>query len=782
MFRNYLKVALRNLKRHKIYSLINIFGLSIGMACTILILLWIQNELSYDRFHENVKDIYRVVHESLISGGYSVGTPAPLAASLKNESPDIINTVRFRWHSRKIVKCREKIFYEGRVLSADPSIFEIFSFLLIKGDPKAALLDPYSVVITEATAQKYFGDKDPMGKTLEIDGSLTTVKGIIENIPSNSHIQFNFVTPFQYLEELKPDGIPPWNKSWYTTYVQLQKNVNPLKVSQKIADLINKNRPSQKTEERLFLQPLIKIHLYNPRGGGPIKYIYIYSIIAFFILFIACINFMNLSTARSAHRAKEVGLRKVVGSNRTQLMKQFFGESIFLTFIAAFFAVLLVELFLPAFNRLSGKHLVVHYSDLRLIFGLIAVIILTGILAGTYPAVYLSSFKPAVVLKSAMKSGLKGSVFRKVLVVTQFSLSIGFIICTAVIYSQLRYMRNAELGFDKDNLVWIPVTKNIETKFESVKYELLKNSNILGVSAAGESNHGANLDWEGMDPDREEYLESNVYYGMVETDYIETVKMGLVEGRNFSKDLASDSQQAYIVNEEAVKQWEMKNPVGKQISLNSKRGTIIGVMKNLHFGFKEKMEPSIIYLSPNTPWDKYKDMFIRIRGGSVPDVMFSIEKMWKNVNPEIPFEYRFIDELIESQYWLEKQIGTIFNSITLLAIFVSCLGLFGLASFMAEKRTKEIGIRKVLGASVPSLLKLLSKEFTKWILISNIIAWPIAYFAMTKWLQAYPNRINISFWLFLFSGAFALVTALATVSYQAIKAGLANPVDSLRYE
>lgn len=782
MLRNYLKVALRNLKRHKIYSFINIYGLGIGMACTILILLWVQNELSYDRFHENAEDIYRVVHESLISGGYSAGTPAPLAASLRNESPEIMHTVRLRWHPRKIVKCAEKIFYEGRALSADPSIFEIFTFPLIKGDPKDALLDPQSVVITEAIAQKYFGDEDPMGKILEINGSLTRVKGVIKNIQNNSHIQFNLVTPFQYLEEIKPDGIPPWNKSWYITYVQLQKNANPSKVSQKIADLINKNRPSQKTEERLFLQSLTEIHLHNPGGGGPIKYVYIYSIIAFFILFIACINFMNLSTARSAHRAKEVGLRKVIGSNRVQLMKQFFGESIFLTIIAALFAVVLVELFLPAFNRFSGKHLVVHYSDLRLIFGLFVVIILTGILAGTYPAVYLSSFKPIAVLKSTMKSGLKGSAFRKALVVTQFSLSIGLIICTAVIYLQLRYMRNAELGFDKDNLVWVPVTENIETKFETVKYELLKNSNILGVSAASESNHGANLDWEGMDPDREEYLESNVYYAMVDTGYIETVKMGLVEGRNFSKDYASDFKEAYIVNEEAVKRWEMKHPVGKQISLNSKRGTIIGVMNNLHFGFKEKMEPSIIYLSPNTPWDRYKDLFIRIRGGSVPEAISTIEKMWKNVNPDIPFEYRLIDELIESQYWLEKQIGTIFNSITLLAIFISCLGLFGLASFMAEKRTKEIGIRKVLGASVSSLLRLLSKEFTKWILIGNIIAWPIAYFAMNKWLQTYPNRINISIWIFLFSGALALFIALATVSYRAIKTATANPVETLRYE
>jgi ABC-type antimicrobial peptide transport system permease subunit len=785
MFKNYLKIALRNIRRHKGYSFINIAGLAIGMACCILILLWVQDELSYDRFHENAGDIYRVLQDIKFTDHDTTWTitQGPLGPSLKADFPEIINATRIT--GRRLRLTYNDKSYDELLRMADGAIFEMFSFSLVKGDPATALSDPHAIVITEEMAEKYFGNEDPLGKTIKADNQWDfQVTGILKKVPHNSHLQIDFLIPFIFGRELNYT-VDRWGNSQFRTYVQLQKGASVQEVIQKISGYLFE-KPTIEKEARLNLQPLARIHLYSnyeyDTAHGDITYVIIFSIIAFFILLIACINFMNLATARSGNRAKEVGMRKVAGAHKTDIIRQFYGESILLAFIALFVALIIVGLLLPTFNNLAAKELSMDISEnLLALLGLLGITLLTGIISGSYPALFLSSFQPVKILKGSLRSGLKGSVFRKILVVFQFALTILLIICTIVIYNQINYMRNMKLGYDKEHMIYMGMRGDMRAKFDSVKNELLQNPNILGVTASsnvptyGYTFSNSLWRWEGQDPD-EETLMRAVF---VDLDYFKTFGIEIVEGRSYSKEFSTDATEAIMVNEEAVKAMGMESPIGKRLSLGDTNMKIIGVVKNYHFrSLRQEIDPLILIYNPGP----CGVLFARLKSENIPKTMGYMENIWKKFAPGHPFNYRFLDEALDGLYRSEQQIGTILRYFSILAIFISCLGLLGLASFMAEQRTKEIGIRKVLGASVSNIVLLLSREFTKWVLLANIIAWPVAYFAMHKWLQSYAYSTNIALWSFILSGVLALVIASVAVSYQSIKAAVANPADSLRYE
>ncbi|MGD8536202.1 MAG: ABC transporter permease [Candidatus Aminicenantes bacterium] len=785
MFRNYLKIALRNIKRHKGYSFINIVGLAVGMACCILILLWVQDELSYDRFHKNADDIYRVLQDINFADHSTTWaiTQGPLGPSLKEDFPEIIDATRITGRGFRLTY-NEKSYDEG-VSMADGSILKMFTFPLVKGDPATALSDPFSIVLTEELAEKYFGDDDPIGKTIKADNKWDfQVTGVMKNVPHNSHLQFDFLIPFIFGRELNYT-VDRWGNSQFRTYVQLPKGTAAQDVILKISGYLFE-KPTIEKDARLNLQPLTRIHLYSnyeyDSAHGDIIYVTLFSIIAFFILLIACINFMNLATARSGNRAKEVGMRKVSGAHKTDIIKQFYGESMLLAFIALLLAVVLVWILLPAFNNLAAKELSLDIpGNLSILLGLLCIATLTGIIAGSYPAFFLSAFQPVMVLKGLRLSGLKGSLFRKILVVFQFSLTILLIICTIGVYNQLNYMRNRKLGYDKEYMIYFGMRGEMREKFDSVKNELLQNPNILGVTASsnvptyGYTFSNSLWRWEGQNPD-EETLMRAVF---IDIDYFKTFGMEIAEGRSFSKEFPTDATEAIMVNEEAVKAMGMESPIGKRLSIQDENFKIIGVVKNYHFrSLQQEIDPLILLYYPQ----RCRVLFARLKSEQIPQTIGYIENVFKRFAPSYPFNYYFLDEALDRLYRSEQRIGTLFRYFSILAILISCLGLLGLASFMAEQRTKEIGIRKVLGATASNIVALLSKEFTKWVIVANIVAWPVAYFALNKWLQSYAYKTNVALWSFVLSGALALLIALVTVSYQSIKAALANPADSLRYE
>jgi putative ABC transport system permease protein len=641
-------------------------------------------------------------------------------------------------------------------------------------------------------ADKYFGDENPVGKTMQIEGRPAAITGVIQDIPQHSHIQFDFLSSYEFIQEVTNYGMS-WGSFNFVTYLQLEAKRDIQELSKDITAVASKNNcPQVKDGVEFRLQPLSAIHLdsraahRNYIDVGDIKYVYVFSIIAFFVLFIACVNFMNLSTARSTTRAKEVGMRKTVGASRRQLIMQFFGESLFLTSMACVFALILVIGLLPAFNQIPGKQLKLDLIDAHLVFGLIIIVLLTALTAGSYPAIYLSSFRPVKVLKGVFKSEGKGQTFRRILVVTQFSLSIALLIGTSVAYNQLRFLRHSKLGFNKENIVYVPIKENIGNRYDAFKAELLNDSNILSVAAqyylfAEEGSfRSTGYNWEG----KEEGQQVDIILNLVDYDFIPMLDLELVEGRNFSKEYSTDTTQAYILNEEAIKEMGIQNPVGKQFSYGRRKGTIIGVLKNAHFrSLHVEIEPHVFFfLNDVSEATQYGVILVKINGNKTEEALAKIQGVWEDINPISPFEYHFLDQKYDSLYRKEKKIGTILNAFTLFAIVISCLGLFGLASFLTEQRTSEIGIRKVLGASESGIVFLLSKQFTKWVLIANLFAWPAAYFVMSEWLKSFAYRINIGIWVFVLSGLLAAGIALVTVSFQAIRAARANPIDSLRYE
>lgn len=785
MFKNYLKITWRNIARQKANSFINITGLAIGMTCSMLILMWIQHELSYDAFHVNANDIYRVVENQYYAGGqvFPVAvTPSPLAPALKENFSEIAKATRFSFRSLTIKK-DDKIFTEG-VAFADPDIFEIFTIPFVKGDAPTALSTPHAIVLTEEAAEKYFGKEEPIGRILRInnrDDFLVT--GVIKNIPDNAHLKYDLLAPFIYLQEMG-SSMENWGSNWCYTYVLLQKDSPYKEIDKKIIDLIKKNNENSVTE--IYLQPLREIHLYSSGkytadigGHGDIQYVRIFAVIAFGVLLIACINFMNLATARSEKRAKEVGLRKVVGAQRHQLIKQFFSEAIILALLAFVVALVLTEMLLPAFNDLAGKTLALRRLAPILFYSFLAIALLCGIISGSYPAFYLSAFSPIKTLKSHRSSQAGGSLFRKILVVFQFALSVIMIIGTLVMSRQMDFIRNKNLGLDKENLGYVWMAGEFRKKHEVAKQELLKNSNIVSVTCTSQlptyvASSNSGWQWEGKDPAAEVLM----HYLNVDDDYVKTFKMEMAAGRFFSRVFPADSH-AVVVNETAVKAMGIQEPLGKRLSLGADDLTIIGVVKDFHFKpVQTKIEPLVMLMEPK----RYYAMVIRTRPENLAATITFVEKTYKQFNADTPFYFNFLDQDYDNLYRAEQRARKLSGYFSIIAILIASLGLYGLASYMAEQRTKEIGIRKVLGASLRDIVFLFSQDFLKFVALAFIIACPLAYVGGNQWLQGFAYRMELGPGLFAAAGLLAFLCAALTVSLQAFKAALANPVETLRYE
>jgi putative ABC transport system permease protein len=791
MFKNYLKIALRVIKRHKGYSFINITGLATGIACCLLILIWIRHELSYDRFHEKGEQIFKVTIESHRSDGriepFS-DTQFPLAPALKERYSDIKNSTRI-FKAKALIRHGSQAFNEDGFCFTDPSLIEMFTFPLVSGNPKTALSKANSIVITEDMAQKYFGNKDPIGKIMSVNVKRDfIVTGVMKNMPANSHIQFDFLVPIGILENLGRErlrqewdasGLNSWGATYVHTYVLLQESSSYLDVEQKISGFLKEVKSG--TRWMLRMQPLFQIYLFPINGRNTVvKYLIIFAIIAFFILMIACINFMNLTTAYSSKRAKEIGMRKVVGAQKGDIIKQFFGESLMLSLVSSGVAVLLAFLFLPAFNTLSGKPLSFTDSfDLSLLLELLGITVLTGCLSAIYPALFLSSFRTIGIIKGSLSSGFKKPLFRRTLVVSQFSLSIIFIIGTVVVYSQLEYMRRKDLGYNKENLIYLPLQGEIQNRCQLLKNEMVQSPNVMNVTASNVlpsflDTGAGGLDWEGKDPK----LDAVYNYASVDFDFIETFRIEMAQGRNFSREDISDASN-FILNETAIKEMGLNDPVGKRFNMWGIEGKIIGVVKDFNFRpLHTGIEPLI--LTPKAM--PYTYIIIRILSENYASAIKYLEGVWTRINPEYPFDYHFLDEDFDRLYWDEQRLAKIFGYFTCLAIFIACLSLYGLVALIAEQKTKEIGIRKVLGASIIGITAMLSKEFAKWVLLANVIAWPVAYFVMHMWLQNFAYRTSLRLWTFILSAGLALIIAMLTISYQSIKTATANPIDSLRYE
>jgi len=785
VFRNYIKVTLRNILRHKGYSLINITGLAIGMACCLLISIWVLDELSYDRFHEHAEDLYRVEENQHYSGRnfHVTVTPYPLAPALREEIPEITEATRVVWAGGQLFRYGEQAFFENNVRAVDPSFLQMFTFPLIQGDPDTALDSPHSLLITEKLAEKYFGTDDAMGKVLSINNQHQfTVTGVLRDVPHNSTLQFDILIPYVVMEKQGRTS-DSFLANSILTIVQLQPGTPKQLVDEKILGFIRTKEAESRTD--LELMPYTRIHLHSYWGyakdPGAVRYIYIFSIIAVFVLLIACINFMNLTTARSAGRAKEVGLRKVVGAVKGDLVRQFFGESVVYAFSALILAVLLVILVLPAFSRLAAKELSWRVAGLDLILlGLGGITLFTGLVAGSYPALFLSSFQPVKVLKGSLKSGAGSARFRKILVVVQFSLSVSLMIGTTVVYKQLNYMQSKSLGWNKEHLVYIPLRADMRTSYSALKQELVKDSRILGVTGANylPSNIGSNssgADWDGKDPEFNRLI-GQTY---VDYDYCDMLGIEIVEGRGFSHDYPTDESSGFLVNQAVARLMDKPTALGERFSFMGTEGHIIGVMKDFHYGsMRQEIEPLAIRLRPQN----VVFALIRLGPGKVSTGLDFIEATWKRVIPTYPFESHFIDEEFDRMYRAEERIGAILRTFTFLAVFIACLGLFGLASFTAEQRTREIGIRKVLGASISQVTLLLCREFLVLVVAANLLAWPLAYYVMGKWLRGYAYRTGLNWPLFLGALILALAVAVLSVGFQALRAAYVNPAESLKYE
>lgn len=799
MFKNYLTIAFRNILKQKAYSFINIAGLALGMACCLFILLWVMDELSSDRFHENAEYLYRVEQDQNYSGeNFHVNvTPYPMGPALTEEIPEILQSCRITNPGEQLFRYGEKAFFENGITAVDTNFLNMFTFPLLKGDKNTALADPYNILVTEEIAEKYFGVEDPIGKTVTLNNNYAfTVTGVLNKVPDNSQYQFDMLIPFHYIRE-----IGQYNESWSSnnipTLVQLVPNALITDVNEKITKLRHKKvmeSIADAERRRQFIdRPMLQFSLNRltdiylrgyfgfGRPMGNIQYVYIFIVIASFVLLIACINFMNLATARSAGRAREVGLRKVVGAFKSHLIGQFYGEAILLSFLSLFLALLLVGLLLPQFNTISGKTLALSaLFTWKFLLGMIFITLLTGILSGSYPALYLSAFQPVAVLKGALGAGLKSATFRKILVVVQFSLSVLLIIGTSIIYKQVDFMRKKELGYDKEHLIYFPLRGETKDFYASLKEELKNDPRVVNVTATWQrpTSFGANAggaQWEGKDP------EENVLIGMnsVDFDYVETMGIEMAEGRAFNKTFSTDTAGAWIVNEEVVKLMNVESAVNMNFRFIGAEGPIVGVMKNYHYqSIQSRIDPLALLVVPSY----FNFMVIRLGSGDIPDALAYVQETWERMIPNYPFDYQFLDEDFDRMFRSEERMGTLLQTFTGLAIVIACLGLFGLASFTAEQRTKEIGIRKVLGASTPKLLYLLNKEFTKWVVVANVIAWPAAYFILSRWLQEFAYRTSLPWWIFIGSGVIALAGALLTVSYQSLKAALINPADSLKYE
>jgi len=794
MIKNYLKIAFRNLWRHKAFSFINIMGLTVGMAACFLIFLYIRFELSYDSFHTKADRIYRIVcdiktpTEVIKAGGPSWAVPP----NVKSEFSEVESFVRIAGGDNVLVRKGDIKFQEENSMWADSLFFEVFNFKLLKGNAQTALKDPFNIVLSETTAKKYFGKEDPMGKILLLTGDAfpVTVTGIMKDIPENSQIKGDLVISMSTIKKkFNADIDSQWGNYGAQAYILLKPGTNPKVLEKKFPAFLEKRNGTEMKKSQmyatLFLEPLKEVYLHSTRNGnntGNMNNVYIFSIVAAFILLIACINFINLTTARSTERAKEVGIRKVVGAAKTQLATQFIGESVILCLIAFILAAALSAMMLPLFNQLSGKT-ISHgiFENTRYLMLLFGAAIGIGLLAGIYPALVLSSFKPVIVLKGRFATGTRGIILRKGLVVAQFSISIALIIGTIVVYDQMSYMRNKELGFSKDQMIVLDTNGDPGKNSLNQAIEAIPGikSTALSSSVPGSGNPGAYSEIENKKGDLQ-IANLDLYF--VDFDYINQFKIKVLAGRAFSRDFGTDTTQAMVINEAAIKMFGYSTPqeaVGKRFKQWGREGKIIGVIKDFHFrSLQQPIKPLSMRIEPGGS----NLISANVSAANIPATLAAIETKWKTLIPNRPFSYYFLDEFFDKQYRGEERFGSLFLNFAILAIFISCLGLLGLASYSTMQRTKEIGIRKVMGASVSGIINLLSKEFLMLVVLSFFIAMPVAWYFMHSWLQDFAYRTELSWWVFVLAGAIAIFIALFTVSFQAIKAAIANPVKSLRTE
>jgi putative ABC transport system permease protein len=788
MIKNYLKVAWRNLVRNKFFSAINILGLALGMTCSILILLWVQNELSIDSFHANKDRLYSVYerqfYDHKVHGQYA--TPGILADELKKVVPDIEYATETQLGDISTFRAGEKILkMPGGSATAD--FFKMFSFPLIQGNVQSALNDPSSIAISRKMAEEFFGSPQAaIGKSIRYENRVNfNITAVFENVPANTSEKFDYlVNWYQFLKD------NPWAKEWDSnspaTFIMLKSNTDGGTVNKKLTHFVDTYlKPTPAFREELAMQKLDEVYLNSDLkegvpSGGRIEYVHLFSIVAIFIMLIACINFMNLTTARSIKRAREIGVRKVVGAVRSVLIWQFIGEAILLTFLAVLIAAFLVAVLLPVFNSVTQKQIEYPASQLSFWLWLAGLTLVTGFISGSYPALFLSGFSPVKVLKGTLKLSAGSAMFRKGLVIFQFSLSVILIVGTIVISKQVNYIQNKNLGYDRENMIFVPAEGDLLSKYEIFKDEALKMPGVKNITriTANPTNFSSStsgVTWDGKDPNVNiEFTQVSVGY-----DFIKTMKLEMAQGRDFSKDFAIDTIN-YMINETALKRTGYKDPIGKPFTMWGRKGKIVGILKDFHFhSLHDAIEPLVVRMGENID---YGSILIRTQPGQTKQAIASIGKLCRELNPNFTFTYQFSDLEYQKLYNNEQVISKLSDAFAFLAIFISCMGLLGLAMFTAEQRTKEIGIRKVLGASVVSLFTLLSREFIILVIIALVIATPVSWYAMNKWLLNYHYHIEVAWWVFLLSGVIAIFITLVTVSFQSAKAALMNPIKSLRSE
>lgn len=787
MVKNYFLIAFRNIIKNKLFSLVNILGLTFGMGSALLIFLWVNDELSVDKFHPKVDRLYRVMENQTYSGGKIftfAATPGPMAPFIKEKFPEIEMASRFTWSETGLFQVGDKSFKEsGRYADAD--FLQMFGYELISGDPTTALKGKDGIVITEQMAKKFFGNEDPIGKTIAFNTTESfQVKAVLKDFTSQSSLRLEFILPFDYYFDKNKQWLDQWGNNNIRTFLLLAEGTDPVAFEAKLKGEVKLHNEESNVE--LFIQPFGEAYLNSEfengvLTGGRIVYVRIFFIVAIFVLIIACINFMNLSTAQASKRAKEVGLRKVIGAVPKQVFRQFMGESFLTVVIAAVLAIGLAYVTIPFFNVLTGKNLGLNMLDAKIIGIFIAMIVFTAMLAGSYPALFISDFKPVQVLKGQLKSGKRAAFFRKTLVVVQFSFSIILIVSTTVVYRQLTYMQDKDIGFDRNNLMYVWMEGDLGEHYETARNRLVAMPGIEAVSMATQlpidvGNSTSNVNWEGKDP------EQDVLFSNIDVDYefIETMKMRISEGRGFDRNFISDTS-GYIINEKAAEKMAFTDgTAGKDLTMWGRKGKIVGVVKDFNFGsLHNEIEPFIMRIPPRI---RFGLVMVRAKEGETAQALSSFQSVYKEYAPAYPFNAVFLNSDWDEMYKAEGQRGKVFNVLAGLSIFISCLGLFGLSAFSAERRIKELGIRKVMGASIPGLLQLMSREFTVLVIIAGVIGCPVAWYLMNNWLETYPYHIEVG-WVTLAAAIFAcLLVSLLTIIYHSLRATMVNPAHSLRYE
>ena len=783
MFKNYLISFLRPLKRHKLYSFINIAGLAVGLACFILISLWINFEISYDRFHENSDDLYQVINELPLPNGdlrFFANTPGALANALKTERPEIRNVSRSVDRTEVLFGTEDKRFLE-RVRFVDPAFVEMFSIEFIKGNPKTALSQPNSIILTENIAEKHFTEQDALGQEILIGPNRSfLVTGVIKEIPANSFLHSLSLVPITALRDMGW-GIDRWGGGNYDTYVHLEEDVDPEFFNAQIRDFYKKYAPNW-VPSKLSLRPITRIHLYELNGGGPVVYVYIFSGLTVFILLLAMVNFTNLSTARSVLRAKEIGVRKIVGAYRQQLTKQILLESILVTLFSGFIAVVIAYDLLPVLNRVTGARIRFSFNGEMALF-LTGIVILTGIISGIYPAFILSSFKPVQAIKGGINPGKNSLLFRKVLIAFQFSLSIFMIIAMIGVNKQLKYLNTKDLGYNRNNIISMGLAREIHRQYPTVRTEFMRNPEILSMTRSSSkmdevytTTGGDDVTWEGQSSD---IVMPVTHLMRVDPEFSETFKIDIVDGRFFSNEFPSDRTESVVINESALKTMDLKSPIGKRITVWNRNFRIIGVVKDFHFySLHNKIQP-LIFINR---YADFRNIFIKINPQNIPETVNFIQNKLKEIAPGYIPDLKFLDKNLDNIYITEQRMVTAIRYFTFLAILISCIGLLGLVSFSARQRTKEIAIRKVLGASEGNIVLQLFKETLICVVAANIVVCPVAYFALSRWLQNYAYHTTLGISIFILASSLTLALAFLSVGWNVLKASLANPVDSLRYE